>query len=107
MYKMFPRESAMAEITWTPLAEQNYGSFTSRLAVQKQRFAQMGVNYNHEAIPQIGSWGPTVSTNATTMNWDITANVTAAGEIDVNFWYTTGADALSITSVALLQNGVP
>ncbi len=107
MFKLFPRETAMAELTWTPLNLQNYTNFTNRLVVQDQRFNQMGVNYNHETIPQIGSWGPTVSTSPTTMNWDITTNVTAAGELDVNFFFTGGANNLVITSVALLQNGVP
>jgi len=47
-----------------------------------------GINYDHESVPTIGTWGPAVPTNATTMTWNITANVTAAGEIDVNFIYT-------------------
>jgi hexosaminidase len=85
MFKMFPRESAMAEITWTPLASQNYTGFTSRLAVQKQRFAQAGINYDHETLPQIGTWGPTVSTSATTLTYDITSLVNSPGEKDVSF----------------------
>ena len=87
MFKLFPRGTAMAEITWTPLASQSFASFTNRLAVEEQRYSQMGINYDHEAVPQIGAWGPTVSTSATTNFYDITTNVTAAGEIDVNFWY--------------------
>jgi len=106
MFKMFPRASAMAEVTWTPSALHNYASFTNRLVVQKQRFTQMGLNYDHEIIPTIGTWGPTVSASATTTYYDITPNVTAAGEVDVNFYYTGGGDALAITSVALLVNNV-
>ncbi len=105
MFKMFPRETAMAEVTWTPLASQNFSSFTNRLAMQEQRFSQMGINYDHESIPQIGTWGPTVSTSSTTNFYDITTNVTAAGEIDISFWYLNGSP-LSISSVALLVNGV-
>jgi hexosaminidase len=105
MFKMFPRETAMAEVTWTPQASQNFSSFTNRLASHEQRLAQMGVNYNRETIPQIGSWGPTVSTSRTTNSYDISTNITAAGEIDVSFWYT-GGNNLSISSVALLVNGV-
>ena len=107
MFKMFPRETAMAEITWTPTNLQSYTSFTNRLAVEEQRFTQMGLNYDHEAVPQIGSWGPAVSTTPTTVNYDITPYVTAAGEIDVNFYATSGANGLSISSVTLLQNGAP
>jgi hypothetical protein len=104
MFKMFPRETAMAEITWTPRSLQNYSSFTSRLAEQEQRFAQMGLNYDHETIPQIGAWGPAVAASATTLDFNITPQVAAAGEIDVSFWWTSGAN-LSISSVALLVNG--
>ena len=104
MFKLFPRSSAMSEITWTPLASQNYSSFTNRLVVQKQRFTQMGLNYDHESIPTIGSWS-NVATSGSTLTYDITTNVTAAGEIDVSFWYLSGSP-LSISSVALLVNGV-
>jgi hexosaminidase len=105
LFKLFPRAAAMAEITWTPLASQDFGSFTNRLAVEEQRYTQMGINYDHETIPQIGAWGPTVSISATTNYYDITTNVMAAGEIDVSFWYTSGAN-LAISSVTLLVNGV-
>jgi hexosaminidase len=105
MFKMFPRETAMAEITWTPLASQNYSSFTNRLVAQKQRFANMGVNCDNESVPQIGSWGPTVSTSPVTNFYTITTNVTTAGEYDVSFWRVSGGN-LTITSVALLVNGV-
>jgi hexosaminidase len=105
MFKLFPRACAMAEDTWTPSASKNYASFTNRLAVHKQRLDQMGVNYDRETIPQIGAWGPTVSASPVTMNWDITTNVTAAGEMDVNFAWASGNNGLSISSVALLRNG--
>jgi hexosaminidase len=67
----------------------------------------MGVNYNRENIPQIGAWGPSVPTSPVTMTWDITTNITAAGEIDVNFVWTSGNNGLLISSVTLLQNGIP
>lgn len=106
MFKMFPRETALAETTWTPQAETNYTSFTSRLVVEEQRYNAMGLNFDREIIPQIGSWGPTVtqSNTYTTLSFNITSNVTAAGEIDISFWYNSGSN-LSITNVALLVNG--
>ncbi len=104
MFKMFPRETAMAEVTWTPLASQNFSSFTSRLAVEEQRFTSMGLNYDHESIPTIGTWS-SVPTSGSTLNFNITPNVTAAGEIDISFWYLSGSP-LAISSVALLVNGV-
>ena len=106
MFKLFPRACALAEATWTPSGLKNYGSFTNRLGVHLQRLDQMRVNYDRETIPQIGSWGPVVAASPTTMSWDITTNVTAAGEIDVNFVWTSGNNGIQISSVALLQNGV-
>jgi hypothetical protein len=97
---------ALAELTWTPSGSKNYNSFTNRLVAHERRLAQMGVNYNHETIPQIATWGPSVSTTPTSNSWDITPYVTAAGEYDVNFFRTSGANGLAISSVALLQNGV-
>lgn len=106
MFKMFPRLCAMAEVTWTPTALQSYTNFQQRLATDEQRLAQMGANYNHEILPQIGTWSTNmVPTTYTTWQWNITTNVTAAGEIDVSFCYTNGANGLNIAWTSLLQNG--
>jgi hexosaminidase len=104
-YKIFPRVCAEAEVTWTPAAQKNLTDFNTRLVVAEQRLAQMDLNYNHEVIPQIGSWGPSIPTTATAFNYDITSYVTKAGEIDVSFNYTSGSDAIDIYSVKLLENG--
>ena len=92
-------------MTWTPKSLTSYSGFTSRLVVDEQRLAQMGLNYNHETITQIGTWGPTVSTSGTTVTYDITANVAKGGEIDVSFAYTSGANAITVSNVLLLENG--
>lgn len=106
MFKMFPRACAMAEVTWTPAASTNYTNFLGRLAVEEQRLAQMDANYDHESIPPIGSWTPPqVPTSFATLQWDITTNA-AAGEIDVDFCYTNGANGLNIAWTSLRQNGV-
>lgn len=106
MFKIFPRLCAMAEVTWTPAAAKNYADFLQRLGVQEQRLAQMGVNYNRESIPLIGTWTPAeIKTSYSTLEWDITTNVTAAGEIDVSFRYTGGSDGLNIAWTSLLENG--
>jgi hexosaminidase len=105
MFKTFPRACAVAEATWTPTAQKNWTSFTNRLAIHEQRFDSMGVNYNHEFVPTIGSWGPSVSATPATLSFDITTNVTAAGEVDINFAYTSGLNGMQINSVVLFQNG--
>jgi hexosaminidase len=107
-FKTYPRLCAIAELDWTPAAMKNYASFTNRLAVHKQRLAQLGVNYNHSAIPQqIGTWTQSqITTNFAPLAWDITAKVTGAGEIDSSFCRTSGANGLDIAWVALEENGV-
>jgi hexosaminidase len=106
LFKMFPRECAMAELTWTPAASKNFTSFTNRLVSLEQRLGEMGVNYDHENIPQIGSWTPAqVSPQYSTWQWDITTNVSAAGEIDVSYAYTSGTNGLHIAWTSLLENG--
>ena len=104
-YKMFPRLCAEAEMTWTPKVLKNFTDFTNRLVIHQQRLAQMSINYNHENIIQIGSWGPSVPTTATTVNYDITLYVNKSGEIDVSFAYTSGSDGINVFSVKLLENG--
>ena len=104
-YKIFPRICAESEVTWTQKAQKNYSDFTTRLVTDEQRLAQLGLNYNRETNTLIGSWGPSVSTSATTVNYDITSYVTKGGEIDVSFAYTSGSDGLDVYWVKLLENG--
>lgn len=104
-YKIFPRACAESEVTWTPKAQKNYSGFTTRLVTDEQRLAAMGLNYNRQTNTVIGSWGPSVPTTATTVNYDITSYVTKAGEVDVSFAYTSGSDGLNVYWVKLLENG--
>jgi hexosaminidase len=107
-FRVFPRLSALAEVTWTPAAMKNFSDFTNRLVIHKQRLAAMGVNFNPSATPpEIGSWTPAqISTDYSTLSWDITSLVTNRGEIDVSFCWKSGADGLDIEWAALLENGV-
>ncbi len=105
-FKSFPRLLALAELTWTPAALKDFTSFTNRLAADELRLAQMGVNYNHYAVPTAGMWAPSNTPAAyAPLSWDITTNVAAAGEIDASFSYTAGTNSLLIAWAALLENG--
>lgn len=105
-YKIFPRMCAQAELGWTPSASKNYTDFTNRLwQVDVQRLAAMGLNYNKENVPQIGSWS-SASTSGQTVTYDITSNVTKAGEIDIAFVFTSGANAVDVSNGILFENGV-
>ena len=44
-YMVFPRLSALAEVTWSPQAARNREDFARRLQTQFQRFDQLGVSY--------------------------------------------------------------
>jgi hexosaminidase len=105
-YKIFPRMCAEAEVCWTPKAQKNWTDFTNRLVSAQQRLAAMGLNYNRETNAQVASWGPSYPTTATATNYDVTAYISKAGEIDVSFVYNSGSDGLNVFSVALLENGV-
>jgi hexosaminidase len=105
-FKAFPRLCAMAEVTWTPAAQKNFANFMQRLSVHKQRLTAMGMNYDNTNGIAIGTWGPTVSSNILTFSYDITPYVSAAGDINLDFHYTSGAQAINIYSVNLLVNGV-
>jgi hexosaminidase len=106
LFQSYPRECAIAELTWTPQAMKSYTDFTNRLAVHKLRLTQMGVNYNSSSVPRIGTWASPVSTTYTTNSWDISTNVVAGGEVDVSFYFTSGQDGLDIQWAALQENGV-
>jgi hexosaminidase len=47
---IFPRESAMAEVTWSPASERNLDDFLRRLAADEKRLDAMGVNYRHNPL---------------------------------------------------------
>jgi hexosaminidase len=104
-YKIFPRICAESEVTWTPAAQKNLSDFTSRMLIAEQRLAALGLNFNRETNIQVGAWGPALPTSPTTTNYDITAYVAKAGEIDVSFVYNSGSDGINVYSVALLENG--
>jgi hexosaminidase len=114
-FKAYPRLCAVAETDWTPKSLKSFSSFTTRLAVHEQRLAQMGINYNHETVPPVaGSWNSAaISTNFTTLSWDITTNVIfmttnviSSKEVDVSFCWKSGANGLNIAWAALVENGV-
>jgi hexosaminidase len=106
-FRMFPRLCAIAEVTWAPAAQKNWSDFTNRLAVHKERLTQMGVNYNPSATPPaIGAWTPSISTNYTTVDWDISGSVTNFGGFDVSFCAKSGTNGLDIAWAALVENGV-
>lgn len=111
-FRMNPRLSAVAEMCWTPAYLKDFNSFSNRLVIQKQRWTQMGVNFNPSGTPPIlGTWtnsqitSSNFTNNPVTLSWDITTNITVSGEVDVSFCWKTGANGLDIAWAALDENG--
>lgn len=51
-YQAYPRAAALAETTWTPSANKDFGDFQKRLAIHTQRLDAMRVNYRKlEIVP--------------------------------------------------------
>jgi hexosaminidase len=49
-YMIFPRECALAEITWSAKDARNWDDFMRRLQVQARRFDELNINYRHAAL---------------------------------------------------------
>lgn len=109
-YMAFPRLSALAEVTWSPKTSRNFDDFIKRLKVNNRRLDQMGVSYRvyrPETRTKIGGWKPTqIKSEMSSLEWDVTKNMTAAGKCRVSLEYTAGACGIDIASVALLADGV-
>jgi hexosaminidase len=54
-YMMFPRLSALAEVTWSPKAARNWDDFNRRLKTDELRLDQLGVNYRNSALGNGGT----------------------------------------------------
>jgi hexosaminidase len=49
-YMIFPRECALAELTWSPKESRNFDDFLRRLETDERRLDQMGVNYRRNPL---------------------------------------------------------
>ncbi|WP_372393263.1 family 20 glycosylhydrolase [Xanthomonas sp. NCPPB 3582] len=49
-HALFPRLSAVAEVTWSPPAARNWDSFLARLPAQLQRYQALGIDYSDGAF---------------------------------------------------------
>ena len=106
-YMAFPRLTALAEIGWSPKSAHNFDDFTRRLKTDDRRLDQLGVNHRVETSVKVGGWIPAqISTNVAPLDWDVTPNVTAAGQTKVSLNYGEGACGIDIAGVALLEDGV-
>ena len=50
-YMAFPRESALAEVLWTPKARRDFADFSARLAAEFARLQALDVNYRPTTKP--------------------------------------------------------
>jgi hexosaminidase len=49
-YMIFPRECALAEVTWSPKEARNFDDFLHRLETDERRLDAMGVNYRRNPL---------------------------------------------------------
>ena len=120
-YMMFPRMTALAEVSWSAKEKRNWEDFNRRLQVQLQRFDQIGINYRRlgndqrldrsnrpKTAVKIGKWTPAQLTDKSrsTLEWDVTAQVTKLGKYRLDLDFTRGQLGLTVSSVSLLENGV-
>jgi hexosaminidase len=108
-FKAFPRLCAAAEVGWTPVALRNFTDFTNRLELHKLRLKAAGINYNTSITPPvIGSWSSNqITTSFSTLEWDVTTNLTSAGEFDVSFaWKAGTTNGLLLQWGALIENEI-
>ncbi len=109
-YMAFPRLSALAEVAWSPKSARNFADFQRRLKINNQRLDQLGVSYRlyrPETRTQIGGWKVAqIKDEFAPVEWDVTKNVTAAGQTRVSLEYTAGACGIDIAWIALLADGV-
>jgi len=111
-YMAFPRAAALAEVGWSPKEARNLDDFKRRLKTNEQRLDRLGVNYRSSALDDgtaataVGQWQPAqIKSEPAPLEWDVTAKVTAAGKVSVNFDYTDGACGIDIAWAALLEDG--
>jgi hexosaminidase len=125
---LWPRVTALAEDAWSPAASRNWPDFEHRLQTGVfAHLAQMGLG----AVPvdghptptevmqglldradldrgvRVGGWAPSqMSETWKTVDWDVTKSIQKPGRYTVQLNYDSGADALMVQSVTLLQNDV-
>lgn len=112
-YMIFPRECALAEVTWSARDSRNYDDFLRRLKINDERLDELGINYRNPALGdgtmqgvKVGDWQPAqISAGPAPLEWDVTDKITAPGKVRVEFDYTKGADGIDITGAALLEDG--
>jgi len=49
-YMIFPRECALAEITWSSKSSRDWDDFMRRLQIHVQRLDALGINYRHASV---------------------------------------------------------
>jgi hexosaminidase len=112
-YQAFPRESAMAEVTWSAKDRRDFSDFQRRLVGLEKRLTVMGVNYfqerpdeNEPSPSAIGNWKSGEPGDAfAPMKWDASKAITGPGKYAVKLQYTQGGCRLDIEWVAVEIDG--
>lgn len=108
----WPRMTALAEVAWSPADSRDWEDFQSRMAVHEKRFALRGVTLGRPEDLSVGNavvvgqWtAGQMKEEGAPLEWDVTERIDAPGVYEVLPWYTSGAAAVEIDWIALLENG--
>ena len=104
--QLFPRLLALAEGGWVASKDKNYDDFKNRLTNHYPRLDNLKVDYFKTGGYIFGTWKPAdISTEYTSLTFDVTKKVYANGRAYAGFYYTNGEHFMDIARVDLLENG--
>ena len=103
-YKIFPRACSIAEVGWTQKDKKSWNRFlASMVRAHTKRLEYTGVHQAPITLCATGYWArENVTTQFTTMTWEVTGGVGNAGPYQVAFIMTSGSNALNVQNVRLL-----
>lgn len=108
-YMAFPRACAASEIFWSPGRVRKWADFVGRLEVHMPRLNKLGVNYrpldSNLLTPTLGWKAGDVSNDYKVRTWDVSKNITSAGQYKIRFQYTSGGHRLDVNGIQILVNG--
>lgn len=102
----FPRLIALAENAWSAKQNKDFTDFSIRLEKTYDRLDELKIDYYRPGGYITGTWKPEqLTTEFSSLEWDVTPKVYADGRIMAGFYHTAGKNFMDIRKVELLENG--
>lgn len=112
-FLVYPRMTALAEVAWSPAKDRTWSEFEPRLEAQLRRLDVVGVQYARlpaekitpDGAVSIGEWDIPPSQQCVHMlEYDVTSQISGAGEYVIIFVHRGGRCGLWIEWTALMQD---